>query len=366
MKQEQPPFHPRKSYREAVLPHRHPTIMPSSTNTLRAAQLAFGLSAAAALWLLRPRGNAEGTGSRRRPVVLITGGATGLGLELARAYARSGARIVLSSRSSEQLNAAQRSLLSDGSLKEPHHALLLPADLSDKAQAASVINQAFGHFERLDVLINCAGIIEVGPIENQPIEAFEQAMAANFFTALYTTLAALPRLLTQQPLSGSVWGSGPGKRRASVVTISSIGGKFAVPHLLPYVASKFALTGFSEGLHAELRAKGIRVTTVCPGLMRTGSHVRAKFVGDAQKEEAWFDLGATTPGIAASVSFAAGKIFRAQQRGAAEITITPQAWLAARINGLAPGLTSIAGSLANQLILPAPTADTPTPIPSHT
>ena len=340
--------------------------MPSPTTTLRATQLTLGLSAAAALWLFRPR-TAHAptrTPSRRRPVVLITGGATGLGLELARAYARSGARLVLSNRSPDQLEAARQSLLADGSIKQTSDALLLPADLSSKTQAADTIEKTFNHLERLDVLINCAGIIEVGPIENQTAEAFEQAMAANFFTALYTTLAALPRLLTQAPLSGSVWGSGPGRRRASIVNISSIGGKFAVPHLLPYVASKFALTGFSEGLHAELRAKGIRVTTVCPGLMRTGSQVRAKFVGNTKKEQAWFDLGAKTPGIAASVSTAAGDIFRAQQRGAAEITITPQAWLAARINGLAPGLTSIAGSLANQLLLPAPVANTP--IASHT
>ena len=131
----------------------------------------------------------------------------------------------------------------------------------------------------------------------------------------------------------------------------------AVPHLLPYTASKFALTGYSEGLHAELRAKGVRVTTVCPGLMRTGSQVRAKFVGDVEKEKAWFDLGATTPGIAASIQHAAKRIRNAQRTGSAEITITPQAWLAARITGLAPGFTALAGSVANQLILPAPTGN---------
>ena len=88
--------------------------------------------------------------------------------------------------------------------------------------------------------------------------------------------------------------------------------------------------------------------------MRTGSHVRAKFVGNVEKEKAWFDLGATTPGVAASVRHAAKRIRYAQLAGSAEIVITPQAWLAARITGLAPGFTAIASSLANQYLLPAP------------
>ena len=317
--------------------------MPSF-NAARATRITVALSALSAAWCLRPRSE---TPSRHRPVVLITGGSSGLGLELARVYARAGARLILSSRTEEKLEAARSSLFADGSVKAPADLLLLPADLSDKAAAQRMIEIALGHLERIDVLINCAGVIEVGPIEDQPIEAFESAMRNNFFTALYTTQAALPHLLAQRHLPGC-------RTRASIVNISSIGGKMAVPHLLPYTASKFALTGYSEGLHAELRSKGVRVTTVCPGLMRTGSQVRARFVGNVEKEKAWFDLGATTPGAAASVQHAAKRIRNAQRAGCAEITITPQAWLAARVTGLAPGVTALASSLANQYLLPAP------------
>ena len=317
----------------------------STFNAARAAKITMAFSAVTAAWLLRPRSEPI---SKHRPVVLITGGATGLGLELARVYGRANARLILVSRSQEQLEQARSSLLATGDVTNPNDILLLPADLSENAAARSMIELAIGHLERIDVLINCAGVIEVGPIEDQPVEAFESAMKNNFFTALYTTQAALPYLLSQPALEGHHG------RRASVVNISSIGGKVAVPHLLPYTASKFALTGYSEGLHAELRAKGVRVTTVCPGLMRTGSHVRAKFVGNLEKEEAWFDFGATTPGVAATVGHAAKRIRNAQLAGCAEIIITPQAWLAARITGLAPGLTAVASSLANQLILPAP------------
>lgn len=319
----------------------------SSSNTARAAQISIALSAVAAAWLLRPRS----TPSKHRPIVLITGGATGLGLELARIYGRAGARLILVSRTQSRLEDARNALFADNSVKSAADLLVLPADLSDPAAAKQIIEIAIGHFERIDVLINCAGIIEVGPVEDQPLAAFESAMKNNFFTALYTTQAALPYLLSQPALEGRHG------RRASVVNISSIGGKVAVPHLLPYTASKFALTGYSEGLHAELRAKGVRVTTVCPGLMRTGSFVRAKFVGDVEKEKAWFDLGATTPGAAASVEHSAKRIRRAQLAGCAEIVITPQAWLAARITGLAPSLTAVASSIANQHILPAPTAN---------
>jgi short-subunit dehydrogenase len=168
-------------------------------------------------------------------------------------------------------------------------------------------------------------------------------MATNFFAALYTTHAALPHLLRRR-----------GNGDAAIVNIASIGGKFAMPHLLPYVASKFALVGFSEGLHAELRHKGVRVTTVCPGLMRTGGEVHAHFTGQTRKEQRWFTLAARTPLIAASVNSAADKIYKAVAAGRAEITITPQAWLAARAVGLAPVTTQFLASLTNQLLLPAP------------
>ncbi len=134
-----------------------------------------------------------------------------------------------------------------------------------------------------------------------------------------------------------------------------------VPHLLPYVASKFALTGFSEGLHAELRHKGIRVTTVCPGLMRTGSSSPAPTSSAGEKEYSWFDLGATTPGARRQHQHAANRIFNATLAGRAEITITPQAWLGARIVGLAPAASQILAAYANEYILPAPSAS-PTPL----
>jgi NAD(P)-dependent dehydrogenase (short-subunit alcohol dehydrogenase family) len=315
--------------------------MKKSRAVLRTAHVVTGIVAAAATYALLPRTAKRG---RSGKVVLITGGSRGLGFALAERYGRSGARLVLAARDLTELTRARNSLLFRKAVQSPDDILLVPANLTDAGHATHLIEQAITHFGRIDILINNAGVIEVGPVEDQTIAAYRRAMATNFFAALYTTHAALPHLLGRKPGTGD----------AAIVNIASIGGKFAMPHMLPYVASKFALVGFSEGLHAELRHKGIRVTTVCPGLMRTGGEAHANYTGQIKKERRWFNLAAKTPGIATSVQHAANKIYDAVAAGRAEITITPQAWLAARMAGIAPSTTQYLASLANQLLLPAP------------
>ena len=159
-------------------------------------------------------------------------------------------------------------------------------DVSAQSQVRDFVTAATAHYGRIDVVVNNAGIILVGPLESQTLDSFQEAMNINFFGALHTTLAVLPQMLAR--------GEG------AIVNIASIGGKVAFPHLLPYVASKFALTGWSQGLRAELAAKHIRVTTVAPGIMRTGSHIQARFTGQAEKEYRWFAAAASFPGTAAS------------------------------------------------------------------
>jgi NAD(P)-dependent dehydrogenase (short-subunit alcohol dehydrogenase family) len=279
-------------------------------------------------------------------VILVTGGSRGLGLAIADRFAQAGqVRLVLASRNRAELESAQAKLLADHPHLHPEDFYLVAADLSYPTECDRLVTEAITHFGRIDVLVNNAGIIQVGPIEAQTTEAFERAMRLNFFAALYTTWAALPHLRKQEPLDG--W-----TRRAAIVNIASIGGKFAVPHMLPYSASKFALVGFSEGLHAELRHKGIRVTTVCPGLMRTGGEAHAEFVGNVDAEKKWFNLAAKTPIIATTAKHAASRIYSAVAAGRAEISITPQAWLIARNAALLPETVHLCASLANQYILP--------------
>ena len=276
----------------------------------------------------------------RGKVVVITGGSRGLGLEIARQFGRAGAHLVLAARDPQELQRALAFLHQSGAIHNGFTAHTVVADVRSKEDCRRIIEEANGRYGRVDVLVNCAGVMQVAPIQDQTDENFEQAMDVHLFAPLHTTRAVLPQMLER--------GSG------NIVNIASIGGKIAVPHMLPYVASKFALVGFSEGLHAELRHSGVRVTTVCPGLMRTGSHIQVEFGGRSDDEYRWFMLGATTPGLATSARGAARKIFRATVAGQAEITITPQAWLAARFVGLAPGFSAWVASWVDRLVLPKP------------
>jgi short-subunit dehydrogenase len=286
-------------------------------------------------------------------VVVITGGSRGLGFSIASRFAQNPVKLVLASRNMAELQQAQAALLATHSHLHADDFYLVAADLSKPEEAARLISETIARFHRIDILVNNAGIIEVGPIESQTLEIFERTMQVNFFAALYTTWAALPHMRTQTPLPGS----GSSTRRASIVNIASIGGKLAVPHMLPYSAAKFALVGFSEGLHAELRHKGIRVTTVCPGLMRTGGEDHAKFIGDVEFERRWFMYAATTPGVSVTADHAADCIYNAILQGRAEITISPQAFLAARFAGLFPESLQYINALTNQHLLPqAPSA----------
>ena len=278
-------------------------------------------------------------------VVLVTGGSRGLGLAIASRFAQRRVRLVLASRRMDELQAAQATLLQRHAHLRPENFYLVEADLSRPEECQQLVSEAISAFGRIDVLVNNAGVIEVGPLEAMTAEHFEHTMRVNFFAAFHTAWAALPYLLRQDSLRG--W-----RRRAAIVNVSSIGGKLAVPHMLPYSAAKFALTGFSEGLHAELRGKGVRVTTVCPGLMRTGGEDHAHFVGNAEAEQHWFDLCAKTPGVATTPEHAADRIFDAVAQGRAEITITPQAWLGARFAGVFPETLQWINAITNEYVLP--------------
>ena len=292
-----------------------------------AAALATG--AVAAAWRIRAM-------RLKGKTVLITGSSRGLGLAMAEEFGRRGARIVLTARDSEELDRARALLLERELVAGPDEILVLPADLRNPEEAERLIQRVTSTWGQIDILVNNAGVITVGPVENQSLENFREVMDANFFTGLHCTLAVLPQMLA--------------RRGGAIVNIASVGGKVAVPHMLPYTASKFAEVGFSQGLHAELRHKGVHVLTVCPGLMRTGSHVNALFSGDSEKEYRWFSLGATTPGISTSARHAAQKIVRAVISGETEIAITPQAILVARLAQVSPEVTGLVMGVVNRML----------------
>lgn len=269
--------------------------------------------------------------------VLITGGSRGLGLQLARDLADEGCRIAICARDEEELRRAQEDISAHGA-----QIVYYVCDVTRKEDVDDVVEQVIQHLGGIDILINNAGIIQVGPLESLEIEDFEQAMQVMFWGPLYMTLAALP---------------GMRKRRSGhIVNITSVGGKVSVPHLIPYCCAKFAGVALSEGLSAELGASGIRVLTVVPGLMRTGSHLGgAFFKSDAAKEFSWFALGASLPGVSISAETASRSIVHAIQRGSVEEILSLPANLLARLHGVFPEVTLPILRLVNDAVLPTPT-----------
>src|SRR5207248_3538573 len=128
-----------------------------------------------------------------------------------------------------------------------------------------------------------------------------------------------------------------GGRGGRIANVTSIGGKVAVPHLLPYACAKFAAVAYSEGLRAELAGEGIAVTTIVPGLMRTGSFLHASFRGDTEREYALFSLLANAPLASMDAERAARRIVRATRLGEAEVVPTVPARGVAPVAGVAAG-----------------------------
>src|SRR6266550_1527092 len=198
--------------------------------------------------------------SLHNKVALITGGSRGLGLVLARQICAQDGKVALIARDPDELARAKADLAPRGGA-----VLTIQCDLLDAAQIDAAVSQIIDRLGKIDILINSAGIIEVGPLEHMTREDFERAMRLHFWAPYELVSRIVPEMRT--------WGGG------RIVNISSIGGKVAVPHLAPYSVSKFALTGFSDAIRAEFARDNIHVTTVAPGMMRTGSHVNAKFKG---------------------------------------------------------------------------------------
>jgi NAD(P)-dependent dehydrogenase (short-subunit alcohol dehydrogenase family) len=264
-------------------------------------------------------------------IVLITGGSRGLGFVLAQEFAKEGARVVICARDIEELRTAKQELESEGA-----EVLALRCDVGNKDEAEGMIAEAQRRFGRIDVLVNNAGVIQVGPLEEQRTEDFAEAMDVMYWGAVHPTLAVLPGMRR--------------RRSGRIVNITSIGGRMSVPHLLPYSGAKFAAVGFSEGLRAEVAKDGIKVTTIVPGLMRTGSHLNAYFKGQNKKEFGWFAMGAALPLISIEARRAARKIVDAVKHGTTDLVLTPQAKLAALIHGIAPGLTADVLSVINRIM----------------
>lgn len=269
--------------------------------------------------------------------VVVTGGSRGLGLIMARQLADEGARVTILARDEEELARAADDIRTRQPFAE---VLTVAADVRRRYDTERAVAQAFDRFGAIDVVINNAGIIQVGPVDHMQLADYEDAMSTHFWGPLYMIVAALPHMRRQ----------GGGR----IVNITSIGGRVGVPHLVPYAASKFALVGLSDSLRYELARENILFTTVCPGLMRTGSPVNAMFKGRHVEEYAWFAISDSLPLASVDADRAARQVLAACRRGDAELVITVQAKLAILARTVAPELFAEVMSFINGL-LPAPT-----------
>jgi len=267
----------------------------------------------------------------RDKVVLISGGSRGLGLVLARHICNQGGSVALLARDPEELARAKADITACGG-----QVLTVECDLLERDQIQDAVRKVIDHFDRIDILINNAGVIEVGPLDHMSREDYDRAMRLHFWAPYEFVSQIVPEM--------RLWGGG------RIVNITSIGGKIAMPHFAPYSASKFALTGFSDAIRAELARHNIQVTTVAPGLMRTGSHVKARFKGKHDAEFAWFSASAGAPLISMDADRAARKIVAAFRRGQPSLTLTFGARGAIAGNALFPNLTGYAMKIVNRFL----------------
>jgi NAD(P)-dependent dehydrogenase (short-subunit alcohol dehydrogenase family) len=305
--------------------------MSNTSSLRRLVPIAGGIGTLfAARALLKRELRADLTGQ----VALVTGGSRGLGLAMARELVDDGCRVAICARDRAGLDRARADLETRGG-----EVIAIECDVGDRADVARMIAEVRERFGPIDVLIANAGVIQVGQVEATEMEDFETAMDVMYWGVLYPVWAVLPEMRER--------GSG------RIGIVSSIGGKVSVPRLLPYNSAKFAARGLAEGLRAELAGTGVSVTSIVPGLMRTGSHLNATFSGDAEGQEALYRLWAplaSMPLLTGNAEMAARAYVDAVRRGDGEVTYPPIFALLGRIHGIAPATTMWAMGIASQLI----------------
>jgi NADP-dependent 3-hydroxy acid dehydrogenase YdfG len=183
-------------------------------------------------------------------VVAVTGASSGIGEATALACARAGAAVALAARRTDRIDALAGRIAGEGG-----RAIAVTADVGEEEQANAFIQRAHAELGRLDVLVNNAGVMLLGPIENAPTEEWRRMIHANVYGVLYCTHAALPLMHEQQ--SGHI------------VNVSSVAGRVARAGSAVYNLTKWGVGAFSEALRQEAVEMGVRVTLIEPGAVAT-------------------------------------------------------------------------------------------------
>jgi len=184
---------------------------------------------------------------------LVTGASSGIGAATARALAAQGAAVALVARRRERLERLAAEMKS--------RALVLQADVTDRTQAADAVERAVAGFGRLDILVDNAGIMLLGPAVGAPLEEWEQMVAVNVNGFLYVAHAALPHLVEAAQ-------RGP-RQVADFVAVSSVAGRKAGAGAAVYCLTKFGVRAFSDSVREELASRHVRVSVIEPGAVNT-------------------------------------------------------------------------------------------------
>lgn len=191
----------------------------------------------------------------RGKVIIVTGASSGIGKATALLFAESGASVVALGRNTEELNALKtKAQTFEGTLKTQI------GDLTETAQTEKIVHETIETFGQIDVLVNAAGIILNGSVENTTLDEWDEMMNINLRAVFYTSQKCIPHLE---------------KTKGNIVNVSSVAGLRAFPNVLAYCVSKAAIDQLTRCSALELAPKGIRVNAVNPGVVITDLHKRS-------------------------------------------------------------------------------------------
>lgn len=260
---------------------------------------------------------------------VITGASSGIGralaIELAKRYQ---ARLVLNGRRAEALDETAGQVLAAGG-----QVVVAEGDISKQEVAEGVVAKCLHHFDGIDLLVNNAGLAKPGPVTSLTPADWQYVFGVNFFGAVYTTYAAMDHMMLQG---------------GKIVNVSSVAGKVSLPGSVCYAASKFALTGMSEGMAAELARYGIDIVTVCPGWVRSEFFENNKhdelrnptLIAQKKGVSGWL----MRKYLSISSEECAEEIIKACEKGGSrEIVLTAPGKVAERLMGIAPQAVAFLG-----------------------
>ena len=263
-------------------------------------------------------------------IALVPGGSRGLGLLVSRELLDRGYSVAIAARDQGELSRAKEQLSPHGNVRD------YVCDVRDSEAVQGLVHDVEQDLGPVDVLITVAGIIQTGPLHAVTLDHFRDAIDTMTYGPIHCALSVLPRMRE--------------RKSGRIGTVASVGGLVSPPHLLPYATAKFGAVGFSEGLSVALAGSGVTATTIAPGLMRTGSHERAFFTGQSEKEFAWFGPAASLPVLSMNADRAAKNIVDGVLTGKPWVLVGWLPKIAQRVHGLTPGLTTRAMGLANRFL----------------